>query len=77
MNAVLLHHSIIGEESLVAAGSVVPTGLEVAARTLVAGSPATPRKKLEGESAGWIRGSASHYVALSREYLEQGIGGEG
>lgn len=77
MNAVLLHHSIIGEESLVAAGSVVPTGLAVAPRTLVAGSPATPRKKLEGESAGWIRGSAGHYVALSREYLDQGIGGRG
>lgn len=76
MNAVLLHHSVIGEESLVAAGSVVPTGLEVAPRTLVAGSPATPRKTLEGASAGWIRGSASHYVTLSREYLEQEIGGD-
>ncbi len=77
MNAVLLHHSIIGEEALVAAGSVVPMGLEVAPRTLVAGSPATPRKKLEGESAGWIRGSASHYVALSREYLDEETGDGG
>ncbi len=75
MNAVLLHHAIIGEESLVAAGSVVPGGMEVAARTLVAGSPATVRKALEGESAGWIRGSARHYVELSREYLEQEIDG--
>ncbi len=74
MNAVLLHHAIIGAESLVAAGSVVPAGMEVAPRTLVAGSPATPRKTLEGESAGWIRGSARHYVELSREYLEQKIG---
>lgn len=74
MNAVLLHHSIIGEESLVAAGSVVPTGLEVAPRTLVAGAPATPRKTLEGESAGWIRGSARHYVELSREYLAEDVG---
>lgn len=74
MNAVLLHHAVIGEESLVAAGSVVPTGMRVPPRTLVAGSPATVRKELEGESAGWIRGSAAHYVALSREYLEQAIG---
>lgn len=74
MNAVLLHHSIIGEESLVAAGSVVPTGLEIPARTLAAGSPARVRKALEGESADWIQGSADHYVALSREYLEQRIG---
>lgn len=71
MNAVLLHHAIIGEESLVAAGSVVPSGMEVPTRTLVAGSPATVRKTLEGESAGWIRGSARHYVELSREYIEE------
>lgn len=76
MNAVLLHHAVIGEEALVAAGSVVPSGMEVEPRTLVAGSPARPRKSLEGESAGWIRGSARHYVELSREYLEQGIGGD-
>lgn len=77
MNAVLLHHAVIGEESLVAAGSVVPTGMEVPPRTLVAGSPASVRKELEGESAGWIRGSAEHYVELSREYLEQEIGTDG
>lgn len=76
MNAVLLHHAIIGEESLVAAGSVVPGGMEVEPRTLVAGSPARARKSLEGESAEWIRGSARHYVELSREYVEQGIGGD-
>jgi carbonic anhydrase/acetyltransferase-like protein (isoleucine patch superfamily) len=74
MNAVLLHHTTIGEASLVAAGSVVPTGMEVPPRTLVAGSPATIRKELEGESADWVRGSAAHYVALSRAYLEQEIG---
>lgn len=74
MNAVLLHHAIIGEEALVAAGSVVPAGMEVPSRTLVAGSPATARKTLEGESAAWIRGSSRHYVELSREYLEQRVG---
>ncbi|HUE77072.1 MAG TPA: gamma carbonic anhydrase family protein [Longimicrobiales bacterium] len=74
MNAVLLHHCVIGEEALVAAGSVVPEGMEVPARTLVAGAPATVRKQLAGESAGWITRSADHYVALSRAYLDQGTG---
>lgn len=74
MNAVLLHHAVIGEESLVAALSVVPSGMEVPPRTLVAGSPATARKKLEGESAGWIRDGGRHYVELSRQYLEEGVG---
>jgi hypothetical protein len=32
------------------------------------------RKELTGESAGWVRHSASHYVDLARQYLETGVG---
>lgn len=71
MNAVLLHGCEIGEESLVAALSVVPTGMVVPARTLVAGAPAQIRKQVTGESADWVRGSSAHYVELSRAYLAQ------
>jgi carbonic anhydrase/acetyltransferase-like protein (isoleucine patch superfamily) len=74
MNAVILHHAVIGEESLVAALSVVPVRMETPRRSLVAGAPATVRKSLEGASAEWIRGGGSHYVELSRQYLRQGIG---
>lgn len=77
MNAVILHRAVIGESALVAAGSVVPTEFRVPPRTLAAGSPATVRKRLEGESADWVRGSADHYVALSREYIRQRIGLDG
>lgn len=74
MNAVLLHGVVVEEEALVAAGSVVPAGMRIPARTLAAGVPAKVRKALEGESAEWVRGSAAHYVRRSRSYLEQGIG---
>ena len=74
MNAVLLHGCVIGEESLVAALSVVPSGMEVPARTLVAGAPAKIRKQLTGDSASWVAGSAEHYVELARSYLRQGLG---
>ena len=74
MNAVILHGAVVGEEALVAALSVVPEGMRVPPRTLVAGAPARVRKELGGESAGWIRRSADHYVELSRRYLRQGIG---
>jgi carbonic anhydrase/acetyltransferase-like protein (isoleucine patch superfamily) len=74
MNAVLLHGCIIGEESLVAALSVVPTGMVVPPRTMVAGAPAQIRKELTGESADWVRHSAEHYVELSRRYLEHDEG---
>lgn len=73
MNAVLLHHAVIGEESLVAALSVVPAGMHVPPRTLVAGAPATVRKSLEGASADWIRDGGRHYVELSRQYLAEEI----
>lgn len=74
MNAVILHDAVIGEESLVAALSVVPERMVVPPRSLVAGAPARVRKQLEGESAGWIRDSAGHYVDLARQYLDQGVG---
>ena len=73
MNTVLLHGCTIGEEALVAALSVVPTGMDVPARTLVAGAPAKVRKELTGESADWVRGSSEHYVELSRSYMAQQI----
>ncbi|MEX0893136.1 MAG: gamma carbonic anhydrase family protein [Gemmatimonadota bacterium] len=73
MNAVLLQGVVVGAEALVAALSVVPDGMEVPARTLVAGAPARVRKELSGSSAAWVRGSAEHYVELSRRYLEQGL----
>jgi carbonic anhydrase/acetyltransferase-like protein (isoleucine patch superfamily) len=76
MNAVLLHESVIGEGSLVAALSVVPTGMIVPPNTLVAGAPAVVRKELKGESADWVKDSAHHYVELARQYRAQNIGGQ-
>ena len=75
MNAVILQRAVIGEASLVAALSVVPEGMEVPARTLVAGAPARVRKHLEGASAAWVEHSAEHYVALAGAYLHQGLDG--
>jgi carbonic anhydrase/acetyltransferase-like protein (isoleucine patch superfamily) len=71
MNAVILHGAVISEESLVAALSVVPDGMIVPPRTLVAGAPARARKELSGESLGWVLNSAQHYVKLSRTYLDE------
>jgi carbonic anhydrase/acetyltransferase-like protein (isoleucine patch superfamily) len=71
MNAVLLHGCVIGEEALVAALSVVPAGMIVPPRMLVAGAPAQIRKELTGESADWVRHSSEHYVELARRYLAQ------
>lgn len=74
MNAVILQRAVIGEAVLIAAGAVVQGGADIPANHLVAGAPATIRKRLEGESLRWVETSAEHYVALSRSYLAQGIG---
>ena len=75
MNAVILQRATIAEECVLAANTVVLEGAEIPARSVVAGVPGTIKKTLEGSAARWIEGGGAHYVALSRSYLDQGIGG--
>lgn len=74
MNAVILQNATVGRECVIAAGAVVKEGMEIPARSLVAGVPAVVKKTLEGNAARWVEGGGSHYVELSRDYLAQGIG---
>jgi carbonic anhydrase/acetyltransferase-like protein (isoleucine patch superfamily) len=73
-NAVVLGGAVVGERSLIAAGSVVGEGAQIPARVLAAGSPAKVKKPLDGAAAQWIDISAAEYVALSRSYMEEGLG---
>jgi carbonic anhydrase/acetyltransferase-like protein (isoleucine patch superfamily) len=73
MNAVILQNARIGRECVIAAGTVVLEGAEIPDRSLVAGVPGKVKKTLEGDAA-WIKDGGSHYVALSRKYLAEGIG---
>jgi carbonic anhydrase/acetyltransferase-like protein (isoleucine patch superfamily) len=75
MNAVLLQNSRIGRECVVAAGAVVREGADIPDRRLVAGVPAEVKKTLEGNAARWVDGGGSHYVELSRRYIDQGLDG--
>lgn len=74
MNAVILQNAGVGRECVVAAGAVVREGDQIPDRSLVAGVPATVKKRLEGSAARWVEGGGQHYVELSRRYLSQGIG---
>lgn len=74
MNAVVLQNAEIGEECLLAAGTVVLEGARIPARSVVAGVPGKVKKTVEGGAARWIRGGGEHYVRLSRAYLAQGVG---
>ncbi len=74
MNAVILQNARVGEACVVAAGAVVLEGAEIPDRSVVAGVPGTVRKTLDGTAADWVRRGSTHYVDLSREYLDTGLG---
>jgi len=72
MGSVLLGGSIIGAESLIAAGAVVKEGFRVPPRSLVAGVPGKIVRALTDVEVEMIRRSADGYVRKIRLYLEAG-----
>jgi carbonic anhydrase/acetyltransferase-like protein (isoleucine patch superfamily) len=73
MKAVIMNGATIGEESMVAAGAIVPEGMQVPPRHLVAGVPAVVKKELSGRSLEWVRMAAPDYRELAEIYLHEGI----
>jgi len=69
MGAILLGGSVIGRESLVAAGAVVKENFVVPPRSLVAGVPAKIVRALTDEEVARIAGSADGYVKKVAQYL--------
>jgi carbonic anhydrase/acetyltransferase-like protein (isoleucine patch superfamily) len=72
-NSVLLNYCVIGEGSLVAAGSVVGERVEIPDHVLAAGVPAKVKKPIEGEAGKWLSIAAEEYVHLTREYKAEGV----
>ena len=73
MNAVILQKARIGIECVIGANAVVLEGAEIPDRSLVAGVPGVVKRTLD-DSAPWIAGGGRHYIELSRDYLDQGMG---
>ena len=73
MNVVLLDNCTIGEQSMIAAGSVVSSGTAIPARHLAAGAPAVLKKEISGEALNWVTASAMVYSQLAKSYLDQGL----
>ena len=70
MGAILLNGVEVGEDSIVAAGSLLPEGMRIPARSLVMGSPARVRRPLgEGDVAS-IREYANRYVSYRLDYMQ-------
>jgi carbonic anhydrase/acetyltransferase-like protein (isoleucine patch superfamily) len=69
MNVTLLEDTEIGEEALIAAGSVVVPHTKIPPRVLAAGSPAKVKKEISGAALNWIQMGSETYIGLCRSYL--------
>ena len=68
MNATVLDGARIGRQSIVAAGTVVPQGMQVPEGSLVAGIPAATRKALSPERRQGLRKWAEKYVEVAKAH---------
>ena len=72
MGAILLNGVDIGEDSIVAAGTLLPEETQVPPRALVMGSPGKVRRALTDAEVASIRKYAERYVGYRLDYMPQG-----
>jgi carbonic anhydrase/acetyltransferase-like protein (isoleucine patch superfamily) len=69
MSSTILDGAVLEDEVFLAAGSLVPPGKRLQARSLYKGSPATRVRPLTDDELAMLRYSAAHYVRLKDRYL--------
>ncbi len=74
INAVVLDFANVGEEAVIAAGSVVGNKSEIPARHLATGSPAQVKKEISGNSLWYMQQGVAVYKQLVENYLADDIG---
>lgn len=74
MGAIILDGAEIGARSIIAAGALVTKGMKVPEGSLVIGSPAKVVRPLTLDEQRANHRLALKYVALSRRYIELGLG---
>jgi carbonic anhydrase/acetyltransferase-like protein (isoleucine patch superfamily) len=68
MGSVLLNNVHIGSGSVVAAGAVIPEGMQVPPRSLVMGVPGRIVRQVDASLAGRITATWQHYVEQARAH---------
>lgn len=71
MSATVMDGVVVGKQSIVAAGAVVPPGKIIEPQSLWAGVPAKFIRKLTDEELTWLEKSAENYVKYKNSYLEE------
>jgi len=59
----------IGEETIIASGSLVAPGTKVPPRSMVMGTPGRVKREVTADDLDLIRRSAEGYIALKNDYL--------
>lgn len=70
MGAIILNGVVVGSDSIVAAGTLLPEGMEVPPRSLVMGSPGKVRRPLTDDEVTTITWYANNYVKYRLDYLD-------
>ena len=70
MGAILLNGVEVGDDSIVAAGTLLTEGTQVPPRSLVMGAPGTVRRQLTDKDIASIRVYADRYVEYRLDYLD-------
>jgi len=71
IGAIVLNGAEVGEESVIAAGTLVPEGMKIPARRLVMGLPGKVRRELTEEERAHLRTLAANYVGYKETYLQE------
>ena len=69
MGAMLLNGVEIDEDSIIAAGTLVPEGKKFAPRSLLMGRPAVLKRELTDAEIASIRGYAQRYIGYRKDYM--------
>jgi carbonic anhydrase/acetyltransferase-like protein (isoleucine patch superfamily) len=68
MSATLLGRTKVGSECLIAAGAVVPPGMEVPDRSVVMGVPGKVVRAISEQELSYVRWLSGHYVLLAEKH---------
>ena len=71
IGAIVLNGAEVGEETVVAAGTLVPEGMKIPPRSLVMGFPGKVRRDVTEAERAHIRELAASYVEYKETYLRE------
>ena len=71
MNAVVLDNVVVGHGSIIAAGAVLPQGMNVPPHSMVVGVPAKVTKEFPEENEGALRDMAIAYFEFARPHMPE------